>query len=89
MLLVNRFGHVEENAVEVFLHYGFHLSSFLCKIASLFRENNNVIILPFTFHVVMSICGSSAFKDSFYPKHNKLPRLLSAHPPFEKAVNSL
>ena len=34
LLLVSRFGLGEENAVEVFHHYGVHLSSsFLCKIS--------------------------------------------------------
>jgi hypothetical protein len=28
MLLVSRFGLVEEDAIEVFHYYGFHLSSF-------------------------------------------------------------
>ena len=38
MLLVSRSGLLEEDAVEVFHHYDFHLSSsFLCKILSYFR----------------------------------------------------
>ena len=43
MLLVNRSGLVEEDSVEVFHYYDFHLSSsfFLCKVSSSFVENNN------------------------------------------------
>ena len=47
---------MEENAVEVFHHYGVHLSStFLCKISSYFRENNNVVVFPVPFSHLCTI----------------------------------
>ena len=66
MLLVSRSGLVEEDAVEVFHYSGFCF--FLdVKLPSLFRGNNNVVIVLFPFHIFMPLanCSSSAFKDSF------------------------
>ena len=55
-LIVSRFGLVEENAVEVFHHYGVHLLSFsLCKISSHFRKISNVVVSPFLFHIFMPL----------------------------------
>ena len=54
MLRVSRFRLVEVNVVEVFDHFDFHfflLSS--CKISSSFRENNNMIVFLFPFHIFM------------------------------------
>jgi hypothetical protein len=50
MLLVSRSGLGEENAVEVFHHCGVNLSS-------TFRENNNVLLLPFPFHIFMPLAN--------------------------------
>ena len=75
MLLVSRSGLVEEDAVEVFYHYGVHLSSsFLMYNFKSFRENNNVVVFPFPFHIFMPLatCGSSAFKNSSHPKDKNL-----------------
>ena len=55
MLYVRRSGLVEENAVEVFLHYIVFTCPVLswCKISGPFRENINVIVLPVSFHIFM------------------------------------
>ena len=56
MLLVSMSGIVEENAVELFHHYGFNLpSSFLCKISTPFKENNSVAVFQFTFHIFVPL----------------------------------
>ena len=45
---------MEENAVEMFHHYGVHLfSSFLIP----FRENSNVVVFQFSFHILMSLAN--------------------------------
>ena len=53
LLLVSRSGLVEEDAVEVFHYYGFHVSSSF--IESPFMENNNVVLFPFPFHIFMPL----------------------------------
>ena len=56
MLLVGRPGLVKMNVVELFHLYGVHLSSsFLIKISSPFRENNNVVVFPYPFHILMPL----------------------------------
>ena len=50
-MLVCRFGLVEENAVEVFHHYSIKLSFFP------FRENNDVVVFPFPFHIFISLAN--------------------------------
>ena len=66
MLLVSWSGHVEEDAVEVFRYYVFTCPLLSrCKISSPFRENNNVVVFLFPFHIFMRTCDSPAFKDSF------------------------
>ena len=74
--LVSRSGLVEEDAVEVFYYHGWHFYSFFLdvKFPSPFRENNNVVVLPFPFrssalregrwHLVM---GESISRDSLGP----------------------
>jgi len=58
MLLLSRSGLVQENAVEVFHHYGVNLSSsFLCKISSPFMENNNVVVFRFPLHIFMPLAN--------------------------------
>ena len=58
LLLVTRFRLVEEIAVEVFHHYGVHMSSFfLCKISNPFRENNNLVVFPFPSHISMPLAN--------------------------------
>ena len=51
VLLVSRSGLVEEDAVEVFHYHGFSW----CTISSLFRENNNVVVFQFPFHIFMPL----------------------------------
>ena len=75
MLIISRFRLVEENAVEVFHHYGFHLSSsFWTQNLKSFQGNNNVVTLPFPFHLVMPLANLQ-FKDSFpsWPLPDPLP----------------
>ena len=58
MLLVSRSGLVEEDVVEVFHYYGFHLFSFYwCTISTLFRENNNLAVFPFPYHIFMPLAN--------------------------------
>ena len=52
MLLDSRSLIVEENAVEVFHHYGVHLSS------SFLMENKNVVVLQFPLHIFMPLANS-------------------------------
>ena len=55
-LLVSRSGLVEEDAVEVFRYYGFHFPLLsCCTISSPFRENNNVVVFPFLFHIFLPL----------------------------------
>ena len=58
MLLVSRFGLVEEDAVDEFHYNGFTcpLLSW-CKISSPIKENNNVILFLFPFHIIMSLAN--------------------------------
>ena len=63
MLLVSRSGLVEEDAVEVFHYYGFHLIySFLMYNFKSFRENNNVVVFPFPFHIFMPLANLWFFR---------------------------
>jgi len=56
MLLVSMSGLVENNAVKVFHHYSVHLSfSFLVYNLTFIKENNNVIIFQFTFHIFLPL----------------------------------
>jgi hypothetical protein len=58
MLLVSRFELVEEDAVEVFHYCGFHLSSFFLMYNFMnFRENNNVVVFPFPFHIFLPLAN--------------------------------
>ena len=58
MLLVSRSGLVEEDAVEVLHFYDFHLSSpFLMYNFKFFRENNNVVLFPLPFHILMQLAN--------------------------------
>ena len=55
LLLVSRSGFMEQDALEVFHYYGFHLySSFL---SSPFRENNNEEVFPFPSHIFMPLAN--------------------------------
>ena len=53
LLLVSRSGLVEENTVEVFHHVFTCPLLPWCKISSPFKQNNNVAVLPFPFHIVI------------------------------------
>ena len=58
MLLVSRSGLVEEDAVEVFHYYGFHLSSsFLMQNFKPFQVNNNVVVFPIHLHIFMPLAN--------------------------------
>jgi hypothetical protein len=59
MLLVSRSGLMEEDAVEVFHHYGFHLSSsfLMYNFKFFFMENNIVAVFPFPFHIFMPLAN--------------------------------
>ena len=59
---------MEENAVEVFHYYGFHLSSFFNVKYRPFREN--VVAFPFLFHIFMVRPPSRIVS---HPKDKKSP----------------
>ena len=54
-LVVSSYGLMEDDAVEMLHYYGFHLSSALSKISSPFRENYNLVVFPFLFHIFMQL----------------------------------
>jgi hypothetical protein len=56
MLLVSRSGLVEEDAVEVTMVFICPLLS-SCKMSSIFRENNNVVVFPFPLHMFMPLAN--------------------------------
>ena len=49
----------------------------LCTISSLFREYNNVVVLPFPFHIFMPLAN---LRFILHPKGKKLLLPLPAHP---------
>ena len=56
MLLVSRLGLVEEDTVDCYINM-ISTCPLLsqCKISRSFRENNNVVVFPFPFHVFMTL----------------------------------
>jgi hypothetical protein len=55
MLLVSRCGLLEEDAVEVFLYYGFRFPLLSwCYISNHFKENDNVIVFSFPFKIFIT-----------------------------------
>ena len=91
MLLVSRSGLVEEDTVETFHYYGFHLSSSSSSSSSSspFMENNNVVF-PFPFHIfiVGQLVVHPPSRIVSHPKDKNVPCPLPAHPPSEKAVGT-
>ena len=92
MLLVSRYGLLEENAIEVFHHHHHHhlSSSFSCKIKSPFRLMLKCGSYPISFQHLHSVEKFVVHPPSRIVSHPKgrLNWPLSAHPPSEKAVGT-